>query len=167
MIFRMRMDRRPKPKQSARFVRGHAFVDSAVKEYSGYVAEQTRMAMQRCKIPGKIGGNIIIHRLLFVFSLPKNATMEAKAWCARSDHHLIYRPTTPDIDNLQKMVLDGMKGVLFDDDGSVVAYQGTVGTFYGRKEYTEVLLSTTLRNSFECVTLQELTRSMIATEAPL
>lgn len=168
VIFRMVVHRRPKPKQSMRFTRsGRRFLDEKVREYEEYIASVGKEAMARCDIHGQLSGNLIVHRLFFVFKLPQNAGKEAKTWCSRSDHHLIYRPTTPDIDNLQKMVWDGLKGTLFDDDSSIVAYHGTVGTFYGRRECTELVLSTTRRTTFECCTMEELVRTLKMTESPL
>jgi Holliday junction resolvase RusA-like endonuclease len=71
--------------------------------------------------------------LIFWFSIPKS---DSKAKRKAKLGGLIQHTSKPDLDNLEKGVLDSMSGVLFSDDRKVVKLQSEKR--WAEKGYTEI-----------------------------
>lgn len=95
---------RPEPKQSARFGGGHAYTSKDKAEYVDTLISQLKSGLTGVQLTGNI-------RLTAIFAYTKNQK-DKLPW------HL--KATQPDIDNLQKPLLDSLKKKLFRDDNIIV-----------------------------------------------
>jgi len=97
----------PVPKARARVVtkgkRRFAFTPKRVKEWEGVVAEEAR---KHCEKP--FDWPVVV---TMVFHMPRPASRRLETWV----------PTTPDLDNLEKAVMDALNGIAYRDDCLVVA----------------------------------------------
>lgn len=101
----------PKGKARPRVTKGHAYTPQATKDYETIVAIRYRLS------GGKMfDGPVSVH-LLAEYTIPKSAT-KAKRADMLSGKLLPLKK--PDIDNVCKMILDGLNKVAFRDDSSVV-----------------------------------------------
>jgi Holliday junction resolvase RusA-like endonuclease len=59
----------------------------------------------------------VIVKIRFNYSYPKSMSKNDKLL---ADLEMLYRASRPDVDNLAKLVLDSMNGLIYFDDGQVV-----------------------------------------------
>ena len=99
---------KPCAKQSVRFTRGgHRYQPADVTEYRNKVALFARQAHPGEPLQGPIAVTIDAH-----FQVPRSWSKKRQA---AADHHA----QRPDPDNIGKAILDGIKGVLMQDDAQV------------------------------------------------
>lgn len=127
-ILHLELHGNPKPKQSARHAvtaDGHIRSWQAPEVINEMNNIRYSIAQQLPEgfIPINKGFKI---NLLFRFEIPK--TYERKFARHEQDTlfvRLFYKTTKPDIDNLQKMVLDAMQGVVFTNDALIYSLSAT------------------------------------------
>ena len=100
---------KPVPKQRPRMTRsGSVYTPAATTRYERLVAKHARAA-GAAPMTGPVAVDISVR-----FPIPKSWT-KARRLAADGGPHT----QRPDIDNLQKSVLDGLNGVAFSDDAQV------------------------------------------------
>ena len=102
---------KPKGKQRPRVVRGHAFTPQQTKDYELMIANLYK-AMHGKMIDGYV--RVEIYPLYLV---PKKCTKKKREQIERKE---ILPAVKPDIDNIIKIVLDGLNGVAYKDDKQVI-----------------------------------------------
>lgn len=102
---------KPKGKQRPRVVRGHAFTPQETKDYELMIANLCR-AMHGRMIDGYV--KVFIKA---VYLVPKSYAKKRKEQIMRKE---ILPAIKPDIDNIIKIVLDGLNGVAYKDDAQVI-----------------------------------------------
>lgn len=119
---------KPKGKDRPRFFNGHAYTPKETKDYEKLVSSNYRLNR-------KMEGELTV-RILMYFKPPKS-TPKYKL----SDMLKGYiRPRIkPDIDNVIKIILDGLNGKAWDDDKQVVEI--FAAKFYDENERVEVTIS--------------------------
>jgi Holliday junction resolvase RusA-like endonuclease len=132
----------PRPKQSFRF---------GYNKYIGRVVkyQDKKVKAEEANIRSQIANSlpsdfrmytdaVKINRIVFVFPPLGNFPQ----WKLRlmDDGTEIYKTTSPDLtDNLQKGLIDAMKGLVFSDD-AIICTCGQVKKVYGREPRTEIEL---------------------------
>lgn len=113
---RFKMPGKPKGKARPRFARGHAYTPSETKAYESMIGYSYK------KSGGKmIDGGVAIE-IEAVYQVPASWT-KAKKWEAINGDK---QPTVkPDIDNIVKIIMDGLNGVAYKDDSQVVDVKAT------------------------------------------
>lgn len=106
---------RPKPKQSARFFRSgdgiRSYQPKPVREHAAIIREDVSAAWaDRPAMRGPVAVEITCH-----YPWPK-ATPK---WKRRLAWYYGRKVTQPDLENLEKMLLDGMEGIVFWNDRQV------------------------------------------------
>jgi Holliday junction resolvase RusA-like endonuclease len=120
------VDGKPIGKGRPRFKRAGGFVstytDSKTREYESIVAGKARVAMgETAPLQGALSVSMY-------FRLPMPKTTPKKRMASLLDGSV--RPTKrPDLDNLNKSVLDAMNGIVYADDSQVV-------TIHSKKVYS-------------------------------
>lgn len=117
------IDGEPVAKGRPRITQGRAVTPAKTRAYEAHVQMTARAGMRgKPPISGALRANIVI-KVPIPASWPKRAKAEAEEG--------VMRPTSkPDIDNFQKSVLDGMNGIVFDDDSQIV--EVTARKFYAQ-----------------------------------
>lgn len=107
----VKIDGRPKGKARPRFANGHAYTPKATRDYEKMIGYEYK-AQDGRKFSGKVSVEVTA-----VFQIPKS-------WSKVKKHEVIFngkRPEVrPDIDNIVKVVMDGLNGIAYDDDSQVV-----------------------------------------------
>lgn len=103
---------KPQGKARPRFSRrsGAVYTPAATKEYETKIAQAYRDASR-----GETFTDSVSIQVMACFPIPKSWTIAKKA---RAMYGEIY-PGKPDIDNILKIVLDGLNGVAYEDDALV------------------------------------------------
>ena len=105
---------KPKGKQRPRVYRGHAFTPQETKDYEAMIANLYR-AMH-----GKMFEGYVSVEIYVLYLVPKSYTKKKRDAIRRGE----IRPAIkPDIDNIVKIVLDGLNGVAYTDDKQVIEIQ--------------------------------------------
>ena len=99
----------PKSKGRPRFARGRVFTPATTLQYERLVAAAARQVISE-----PITGNVQVD-ILAVYQVPKSWAKALQAAAARGD----IMPTRPDLDNVIKIILDGMNEVAYLDDQQV------------------------------------------------
>lgn len=105
---------RPKGKGRPRFS-GHAYTPESTREYEGKV----RGAYYR-----KYGSKMIFQHtpvmvtIIAYYPVPKNASKDTRRQMLQGD---LMPVLTPDIDNIVKIIMDGLNRTAYQDDKQVVA----------------------------------------------
>ena len=99
----------PKSKGRPRFARGRVFTPATTLQYERLVAAAAREVISE-----PITGNVQVD-IIAVYQVPKSWAKAQQAAAARGD----IMPTRPDIDNVIKIILDGMNEVAYLDDQQV------------------------------------------------
>ena len=103
---------RPKPKQRPRFSMGHTYTPKETQEYEKSIRNVVKEQMtERYAKWAYI-------KMDFNYALPKSATKKQKQMV---DIAPVIHTKRPDLDNLQKSVLDALNGILWEDDAIVWA----------------------------------------------
>ena len=102
---------RPKGKARPRFANGHAYTPKATRDYEKLIGTCYTEQDGR-KFTGKISLDVQA-----VFKIPES-------WTKKKKHEAVFegkRPECrPDIDNIVKVVMDGLNGIAYEDDAQVV-----------------------------------------------
>ena len=106
----------PVPKGRPRFTRtGHTFTPGKTRQYEALVTARAREAMigkRKIEKPNAVRVDI-----LAVFPVPASWSKKRRLAALQGvEHHV----SKPDLDNVQKAILDGMNGIVFEDDSQVI-----------------------------------------------
>ena len=102
----------PKGKQRPRFGQGHTYTPQETKDYEQLVHD-TWLWRENRTYHGSVGVRIRAY-----FAVPKSYSKSVKAAMVDGTRKPLKKP---DIDNIVKIVLDGLNGAAYDDDKQVVA----------------------------------------------
>ena len=118
----------PRGKGRPRFTRsGHAYTDEKTKQYESLVRASYLKNGHKFTSPVRV--TIMAH-----FKPPKKSK---KVVGDMLDGHIL--PTKkPDVDNIAKIILDGLNGVAWDDDTQVVDL--SVGKYYSEEPRVAVMV---------------------------
>lgn len=128
---RIVIDGTPIAKKRPRFARKGNFVST----YNSQDKEMKAVrAMAARQVTETLSGAISVI-LTFIMPIPKSATKKKK--------EMIYSGTMlhtkkPDLDNLEKFILDCLNGIAFDDDSQIVNMTST--KVYGDEPRTEIVI---------------------------
>lgn len=104
----------PVGKERPRFTRsGHAYTPEKTRKYEDYIAHVAGFALAKAGCQ-KIKGRPFSTSMFFYYAPPKSWTK--KKLLELSKKGTLPKATKPDLDNLEKAVLDAMNGVVYDDD---------------------------------------------------
>ncbi len=111
---------KPKGKQRPRVCKGHAFTPQETKDYELMIANLYK-ALHGQMLEGYVKVEIIAK-----YAIPKKYTKKQREAVRRGE----IRPAVkPDIDNIIKIILDGLNGIAYKDDAQVIEVRA-------RKTYT-------------------------------
>lgn len=117
MVVHFMIPGRPKgkdrPRVSQRGGKMHAFTPKPTKEYE----KKVRAVFQEAPGSAMITGAAAV-RIIAWFPIPKSARKDDRR---RMEKGAILPGTRPDIDNLAKVILDGLNGIAFADDSKVAS----------------------------------------------
>ena len=93
---------------------------------------------------------MVIDKILFVFGILKSFSKERKKLIQRleefptmldeSKHRKIQAKTTkPDLDNLEKLLMDAMNGIVYTDD-SIVCEKNHISKIYGLVPQIQIII---------------------------
>ena len=102
---------RPKGKSRPRFANGHAYTPKATRDYEKAIATCYQEQYGR-----KFEGGLSID-IEAVFKIPESWNKKKKWETINEGRKPEIRP---DIDNIVKVVMDGLNGIAYDDDSQVV-----------------------------------------------
>jgi len=119
----------PKSKGRPRFARGRAYTPASTLQYERLVAAAAREV-----ITEPITGNVQVD-IIAVYQVPKSWAKALQASARRGD----IMPTRPDIDNVIKIILDGLNGAAYVDDQQV--HMISAEKTYGDKPRVEIKLN--------------------------
>lgn len=123
------VDGSPVGKGRPRFVRatGHTYTPDKTKEY------EQRIAEEYARKGGKMMDGYIAVKIYAVYKIPTTTSKAKREQMLRG----AIKPTVkPDLDNVLKIVLDGLNKVAYDDDRQVTSV--VVAKAYGETPYIEV-----------------------------
>lgn len=119
----------PKSKGRPRFARGRAYTPASTLQYERLVAAAAREVISQ-PISENVQADIIA-----VYRIPKSWPKAQQAAAARGD----IMPTRPDIDNVIKIILDGLNGAAYVDDEQV--HMISAEKTYGDEPRVEIRLN--------------------------
>lgn len=102
---------KPQPKERPRVYKGHGITPTRTKNYEAKIARAWA-----AKYPEQAEGDLRVE-IVFYMPIP---TSWSKLKKEKAERGLIRPTVRPDIDNLVKIVLDGLNGVAFMDDKQVI-----------------------------------------------
>lgn len=110
----------PRGKGRPRFTKkGHAYTDQNTKEYERRVAQEYFKYCESYQFPEDSALNVSITAY---YKIPKSATKPKREAMKRGE---LKPQKKPDLDNILKIVLDGLQGIAFKDDKSITNVYGT------------------------------------------
>lgn len=120
----------PRGKARPRFTKnGHTYTDDKTKQYESLVAWSYRNIAKGYKFTSPVKVIIMAH-----FKTPKRSK---KAVGDMLNGHIL--PTKkPDVDNIAKIILDGLNGIAWDDDTQVVDL--SVSKYYSEEPRVAVMI---------------------------
>lgn len=106
----------PKGKGRPRFTRsGHTYTPDMTRKYEALVTARAKEAMigkRKIEKPNAVRVDI-----LATFPVPSSWSKKRRTAALQGvEHHV----SKPDLDNVQKAILDGMNGIVFEDDSQVI-----------------------------------------------
>ena len=102
---------KPQPKERPKVYNGHGITPTRTRNYELMLAREWA-----AKYPDQAEGELFV-KIIFYMPTPTSWSKPKKEKAERG----LIRPTVrPDIDNLVKIVLDGLNGVAFMDDKQVI-----------------------------------------------
>lgn len=106
----------PRGKARPRFVRatGHAYTPEETRSYEGMIRFAAAEAMKTSLFDAPFDKAVSVN-IIAKFAPPASYSAKKRA---RALSHL-YRTGKPDIDQIVKVTLDGMNGVVYNDDAAV------------------------------------------------
>lgn len=131
---------RPRPKQSTMFARGRAYTSSRICEEQKiiFATAQMQMAKQNIKMISRNTPVFFECRFYFKPDMHAKAILKetGKSMSDIEGMPAIMSHSFGDTDNLEKMLNDGLEGVLYENDSCV--YGSTKNKLYSQRERTEV-----------------------------
>ena len=116
----------PRGKGRPRFSRsGHPYTDEKTRDYETYIVHCYRAAHGALRFPDT--AFLSVHTTAY-FLIPKSAS---RAQRADMESGRILPARKPDVDNIEKVVLDALNGIAYKDDARVC--QTGCGKYYGRE----------------------------------
>lgn len=119
----------PKSKGRPRFARGRAYTPASTLQYERLVAAAAREVIAQ-----PIAVNVQVD-IIAVYRIPKSWPKAQQAAAARGD----IMPTRPDLDNVIKIILDGLNGAAYVDDEQV--HMISAEKTYGDEPKVEIKLN--------------------------
>lgn len=126
---RITIDGKPQPKERPRVYKGHGITPTRTKNYEARVAREWA-----AKYPEQLSGPCTVE-CFFYLPIPTSWSKAKKEQARRS---LIFPEVRPDLDNLLKIILDGLNGVAYLDDKQVVKVSALKA--YSDEPRTEVMI---------------------------
>lgn len=120
---------KPQPKERPRVYKGHGITPTRTKNYELMLAREWA-----ANYPKPLEGDL---RVWITFYMPTPISW-SKAKKERAECEIIRPSVRPDIDNLVKIVLDGLNGVAFADDKQVVELMAA--KYYSANPRTAILV---------------------------
>lgn len=118
---------KPQPKERPKVYNGHGITPTKTRQYEARLAAEWVR-----KYPTSVAEPVSVN-LVFYLPTPTSWSKKKKELAERG----IIRPTSrPDVDNLVKIILDGLNGVAFLDDKQVVELYAS--KWYSENPRTEV-----------------------------
>ena len=125
---------RPKPQQRHRN-RGRFQYDPSSKAKETFLAQSIKYA------PKKPTGRNIQMELIFCYKRPRSHYTSKNKILKLKPDAPVYRASTPDLDNLEKFVLDAYQGKFFKNDSQVVKLSSE--KVYGEQDYVYIKMAYT------------------------
>lgn len=100
---------------------GHTYTPEKTRQYESLVKEAYKLA------GGTMIDGYVNVSVMAIFPIPKSTS---KANKSKMIYQILKPDKRPDLDNITKSILDGLNGVAYKDDSSIVK-------IYARKEYGE------------------------------
>ena len=120
---------KPQPKERPKVYNGHGITPTRTRNYELMLARAWA-----AKYPEPAEGELFVQ---IIFRMP-TPTCWSKPKKEKAERGLIRPTVRPDIDNLVKIVLDGLNGVAFMDDKQVVELYAT--KWYSAEPRTEIMV---------------------------
>lgn len=120
---------KPQPKERPRVYKGHGITPTRTKNYEAMIAK-----VWATNYPEQAKGDLIV-KTAFYMPTPVSWSRTNKE---KAERGLIRPSVRPDIDNLVKIVLDGLNGVAFVDDKQVVEL--TAVKYYSATPRTDIAI---------------------------
>jgi len=118
---------KPFAKQSTKFTRsGLTYTPAKIKTAENNIRVQAIQQLPKGFIPFQ--GQVFITKCHFIFAPPKS--MRKKDLKRIEAGKIVYKETKPDVDNMQKILLDSLNSIVFVDDSRIVAMDN-VKKYYG------------------------------------
>jgi Holliday junction resolvase RusA-like endonuclease len=124
---RFEISGKPRGKGRPRFYNGHAVTPADTRNYESETGWMYR------KAGGILHEGPVEIRIIAHFKIPESATKARKAEMWKNPTACVVKP---DADNIAKVILDGLNGVAYRDDASVVRLD--VRKMWDEKAYVEV-----------------------------
>lgn len=116
----------PRGKGRPRFTKkGHAYTDQNTKDYEKRVAHEYLKYCESYQFPEESALNVSVNAF---YKIPKSVSKTKRAAMLNGE---LVPMKKPDIDNVIKIVLDGLQGIAFKDDK-------VIANVYGRKLYSTI-----------------------------
>lgn len=120
---------KPQPKERPRVYKGHGITPTRTKNYEAMIARAWA-----AEHPEQLSGDLRVE-IRFFMPTPISWSKQKKE---RAERGIIRPSVRPDIDNLVKIILDGLNGVAFMDDKQVVEL--TAAKYYSAEPRTVILV---------------------------
>jgi len=119
-------------------------IDVILQAYQDSALETAKKGYQACiqaQLPSEFKMyKKEVHIISIDFIFPILKSFSQKIVKAIEDGAIVYKTTKPDMpDNLKKLPLDAMSGIVFEDDG-LICYEGPVRKYYGTNPGTIIKL---------------------------
>ena len=120
---------KPQPKERPRVYKGHGITPTRTKNYEAMIARAWA-----AEHPEQLSGDLHVE-IRFFMPTPISWSKQKKE---RAERGIIRPSVRPDIDNLVKIILDGLNGVAFADDKQVIEL--TAAKYYSANPRTAILV---------------------------
>ena len=130
MIYHITIDGKPQPKERPKVYNGHGITPTRTRNYEAMIA-----SLWLQKHYPTLEGAIKVD-IEFYYPIPQTWSKKKKEAAERFD---IVPTVRPDLDNLVKIVLDGLNGIAFEDDKQIALIWSQ--KLYSRNPRTEVYVS--------------------------
>lgn len=133
-VYEFQFDASPHGKERPRVARNRrVYTPEKTVKYEGYVQAETLKQLKKFpKTPPLLGPVAVV--MVFAFDVPDSYSAKKKSGCFKME---VLHTKRPDIDNLQKSVLDAMNKIVFQDD-SQVCYVESHKIFSAGKPFVKV-----------------------------
>lgn len=119
---------KPKGKDRPRFGQGRTYTAPATKEYEDKVKFEYARQCRNKRFDGNVSVDVV------AYIEPPKSLPEKKRQALIGQFY----PQKPDCDNMEKIILDALNGVAYEDDKRVVTL--TCQKFYGEQSFVQVTI---------------------------